>query len=125
MRRILAARFAEGWVRVRRSFPPEIWFSGLTVSHEAKCFSEGHRLIVETDLGDELERAVGPDARKLGEVDAPAQREQRRADVEAGLIGAAGLRSGRGQPTFGRIPVRLQRPDPRLDLGIQARSLSW
>jgi hypothetical protein len=36
IRRILAARFAEGCVRELRSFPPEILLLGASVSQEVK-----------------------------------------------------------------------------------------
>ena len=36
---------ADGWVRELRRPPPEIVFLGASVSHEVKCFSDGHRPI--------------------------------------------------------------------------------
>ena len=42
----------------------------------------GPAVHIETDLGDQLERAVGTDARKLGEVDASTELEQGGADLE-------------------------------------------
>ena len=45
MRRMPAARFAEGCVFELRSRPPEILLLGARVSQEVKCFSVGHRFI--------------------------------------------------------------------------------
>jgi hypothetical protein len=79
---------------------------------------------VETDLGDELEGSVGSDAGKFGEIDAPAQREQRRTDLEVRLIGAAALGpSGLGQERVGGLAGRLEGPDAGLDLLVAAEDL--
>ena len=45
IRRIAAARLADGCVRELRSRPPELLFLGASVSHEVKCFSVVHRLM--------------------------------------------------------------------------------
>ena len=45
MRKIRAARVAEGWVREARSLPPEILALGESVSQEVKCFSLGQRVM--------------------------------------------------------------------------------
>ncbi len=87
-------------------------------------FLGGPAAHVETYLGDELEGSVGPDAGKFGEIDAPAQREQRRADLEVGLIGAAVPGpSGLGQERVGGLAGRLEGPDAGLDLLIAVEDL--
>ncbi len=45
MRRMAAARFADGCVRELSRRPPEILFLGARVSQDVKCFSVGQRLI--------------------------------------------------------------------------------
>ena len=86
MRRIAAARLAEGWVRELRSRPPEILFFGASVSHEMKCFSEGHRPHIGADLREQFQGGVGRDAIDLGEVDTTGQLVQGRPELEAGGV---------------------------------------
>ena len=54
MRRIAAARLADGWVRELISRPPVILLRGASVSQDVKCWSVGQRLmsvpISETSL---------------------------------------------------------------------------
>ena len=45
MRKIAAARLADGSVRALRSRPPDILLWGASVSHEVKCFSVGQRVM--------------------------------------------------------------------------------
>lgn len=45
MRRMAAARFADGCVRELSRGPPEILFLGARVSQEVKCFSVAQRLM--------------------------------------------------------------------------------
>ena len=43
MRKVTAARLADGSVRELSRRPPEILFLGASVSHEVKCFSVAQR----------------------------------------------------------------------------------
>ena len=70
MRRIAAARFADGWVRELISRPPVILFLGARVSHEVKCFSVGQRVMSVPISAISLSAAWAPDAVNLGQVDA-------------------------------------------------------
>ena len=45
MRKMAAARLAEGSVRALRRRPPEILFLGASVSHDVKCFSLAQRVM--------------------------------------------------------------------------------
>jgi len=79
---------------------------------------------VEPDLREELEGSVGPDARKLDQIDASAQREQRGADLEGWLIGAAVLgAAGLLQERAGGPAGGLQGADAAFDLLIAAADL--
>ena len=60
MRRIFAARLAEGGVREPRSLPPEIWFRGATASHETKCFSVAQRRMSRPISDTSLSAPYGP-----------------------------------------------------------------
>ena len=44
-RRMAAARFADGCVRLLKRRPPEILLFGARVSHEVKCLSVGQRVM--------------------------------------------------------------------------------
>ena len=55
---------------------------------------------IDTDLGDQPERAVGAQARQCGEVDPTTQREQGRTDLERRCVVLAlalGTRFARGR----------------------------
>ena len=86
MRRIAAARFADGCVRELRSRPPEILFLGARVSHDVKCLSVAHRRHVGADLGDQLQRGVRCDAVDLGEIDAAGQLMERRTNFKPWFV---------------------------------------
>ena len=45
MRKMVAARLADGCVRLLSRRPPETRFWGASVSHEVKCFTVGHRVM--------------------------------------------------------------------------------
>ena len=84
MRRIAAARFADGWVRELSSRPPVMLFLGARVSHEVKCFSVGQRVMSVPISAISLSAVWAPDPVNLREVDAARQVKQRRAAGRTG-----------------------------------------
>ena len=56
-RKMAAARFAEGCVRLLRRRPPEILFCGARVSQDVKCVSVGQR-VMSVPISDSKRRAL-------------------------------------------------------------------
>ena len=123
-RRILAARFADGCVRDPSRFPPEILLFGASVSQGGEVMLRGPAVHIDTDLGDQPERAVGAEARQCGEVDPTTQREQGGTDLERRCVVLSltlGTRFARSrQVPSRRFALGLKRVDARLDLLVTA-----
>ena len=103
MRRIAAARLADGWVRELSSRPPEILFWGASVSHEVKCFSVGQRVMSVPISAINFSAVYGRDAVNLGEVDAAGELMQRRRGSRSAVRcrRAGGGRGGAGSGVGG------------------------
>jgi len=87
----------------------------------------GPTVHIETDLGDQLECAIGANARKLGEIDPSTEFEQGGADLERrrvvlGLFLGARPSRSRQLPRW-RLAGGLERVDANLDLLVTAMDL--
>ena len=87
----------------------------------------GPAVHIDTDLGDQPERAVGAEARQCGEVDPTTLREQGGTDLERRCVVlslALGTRFARSrQVPSRRFALGLKRVDARLDLLVTALDL--
>lgn len=95
-----AARFADGWVRLLRSRPPEILLFGASASHDVKCFSVGQR-VMSVPISERSRSALYGPIPSICDRSGPGEMVQRDAQIEARFIDprlvAGALRRERGR----------------------------
>jgi len=124
MRKMPAARLAEGCVLELRRRPPEILLWGRQGQPGREVLLGGPPAQVGANLGEQPQGTVGADGGELGEIDA-GQLVERGANVESGLIVTRLLFRPRGRQRASR-GGRLggQRLDVGLDRGIARGQLA-
>jgi hypothetical protein len=124
MRKMAAARLADGWVReLSRPTAGDFVLGGQGEPGGEVLLGEPPRH-VGANLGEQLERGAWRDAIDLGEVHPAGEPMQRRADLEARFVVAhlpahAGGRQGSG----GGLELGGQGLHVRLDRGVTGREL--
>ena len=125
MRKIAAARLADGWVRELSNRPPETRFFGREREPRREVLGGRPAGHVGANLGDQFQRGIRANAVNLREIDAARDLMQRRAQLEARIVvGVPAVDAGRGQRRGGPRPGRRQALQVGLDGVIARRELA-